>query len=96
MTQMFARYPGTCASTGAKFKAGDTIDYDRVTKKAVLVKASVPAGGGRKNSRRNTDLAVERGQGRYVSDVFRTSGGTFYRNKKGTCEDAPACGCCTI
>jgi hypothetical protein len=35
-------------------------------------------------------------EGRYVSDVFRTSGGTFYRNKRGRCEDAPACGCCTI
>lgn len=34
--------------------------------------------------------------GRYVSDVFRTSGGEFYRNKNGRCEDAPCCGCCTI
>lgn len=25
-----------------------------------------------------------------------TSGGTFYRNKNGRCEDAPCCGCCTI
>lgn len=35
-------------------------------------------------------------EGRYVSDVFRTSGGTFYRNKRGRCEDAPCCGCCDI
>jgi transposase-like protein len=35
-------------------------------------------------------------EGRYVSDVIRTSGGTFYRNKRGRCEDAPCCGCCTI
>lgn len=34
--------------------------------------------------------------GRYVSDVIRTSGGTFYRNKAGRCEDAPCCGCCNI
>jgi hypothetical protein len=33
---------------------------------------------------------------RYISDVIRTSGGTFYRNKQGRCEDAPCCGCCTI
>ena len=33
---------------------------------------------------------------RYVSDVFQTSGGTFFRNRSGRCEDAPACGCCTI
>lgn len=32
----------------------------------------------------------------YISNVIRTSGGVFYRNKKGTCEDAPCCGCCTI
>jgi hypothetical protein len=31
-----------------------------------------------------------------VSDVFQTSGGTFYRNRAGRCEDAPCCGCCTI
>jgi hypothetical protein len=35
-------------------------------------------------------------EGRYVSDVIRTSGGVFYRNKRGRCEDAPCCGCCTI
>lgn len=33
---------------------------------------------------------------RYVSHVIRTSGGEFYRNKAGRCEDAPCCGCCTI
>lgn len=31
-----------------------------------------------------------------VSDTFETSGGTFYRNRNGRCEDAPCCGCCTI
>ena len=31
-----------------------------------------------------------------VSDVITTSGGTFYRNRAGRCEDAPCCGCCTI
>lgn len=34
--------------------------------------------------------------GRYISNVIRTSGGEFYRNKNGRCEDAPACGCCNI
>jgi hypothetical protein len=28
--------------------------------------------------------------------TIRTSGGTFYRNSRGRCEDAPCCGCCTI
>lgn len=30
-----------------------------------------------------------------VSHEIRTSGGTFYQNKEGRCEDAPCCGCCT-
>ncbi len=38
-------------------------------------------------------VLVRRGS---VSDVIETSGGVFYRNKNGRCEDAPACGCCTI
>jgi len=30
-------------------------------------------------------------------DVIKfSSGEEFYRNKKGRCEDAPCCGCCTI
>ena len=47
-------------------------------------------------------ITHERGVGstlvhrRYVSDVIQTSGGTFYRNRQGRCEDAPACGCCNI
>ena len=28
--------------------------------------------------------------------VTFSSGQTFYRNRKGRCEDAPCCGCCTI
>ncbi len=33
---------------------------------------------------------------RTVSYEVRTSGGTFYRNRAGRCEDAPCCGCCTF
>lgn len=41
-------------------------------------------------------IATDRPE-RYVSDVFRfESGATLYRNKKGRCEDAPCCGCCTF
>ena len=31
-----------------------------------------------------------------VSDEIRIGDQTYYRNKRGTCEDAPCCGCCTI
>lgn len=27
---------------------------------------------------------------------FPSSGTTIYRNARGTCEDAPCCGCCTF
>ena len=77
--EMTARFAGVCADTGAKIAPGDLIQYDRTTKRTVLIKSNgAPA------------------EGRYISNVFRTSGGTFYRNKRGTCEDAPCCGCCTI
>ena len=49
------------------------------------------------------DLIEHHGRGRQVlvkrrtvSDTFETSGGVFYRNRNGRCEDAPCCGCCTI
>jgi hypothetical protein len=72
---MTARFAGTCADTGASIAPGDTISYDRSTRRTVLLlqRAAV-----------------------YVSDVIETSGGVFYRNKRGRCEDAPCCGCCTI
>lgn len=31
---------------------------------------------------------------RGVSDVWRSGGREFYRNRRGLCEDAPCCGCC--
>lgn len=34
--------------------------------------------------------------GEGVNTITFSSGETFYRNKKGRCEDAPCCGCCTI
>jgi len=41
--------------------------------------------------------ATQRKDDQYVSYEIRTSTGhTFYRNKRGRCEDAPCCGCCTI
>jgi hypothetical protein len=36
------------------------------------------------------------GQSRYRSNYARFSGGgEWYQNKKGRCEDAPCCGCCS-
>jgi hypothetical protein len=54
------------------------------------------------------DLILFLGKGRTVhancaatgSDVievyFPSTGNRIYRNRRGTCEDAPCCGCCTF
>ncbi len=59
--------------------------------RGVLVRASSAQRWGLFHEQCNT---ADNGRG--VSDVFTTSGGTFCRNKRGRCEDAPCCGCCTI
>lgn len=85
MPTMQARYPGTCSKTGQRFAAGATIDYDRATKRAVLVDATTAAPA--PNSGRYS---------RYGSTYTRFStGAEVYTNKRGRCEDAPCCGCCS-
>lgn len=90
MTVMTARYAGTCAATGRRFKPGARIDYDRSTKTSKLVDDTGDDTGD------STYMASRTRSSGYVSSVFRTSEGEYYRNKAGRCEDAPCCGCCTI
>ena len=52
-----------------------------------------PTGHGRKW--RVYHLACDRSGGAQV-DTFGIGGKEYIRNKKGLCEDAPCCGCCTI
>ena len=79
---MTARYPGTDAITGRRFRAGDEIRYDTATKRAWLHEP-----GDMETAPRSD----------YVSHVIDFgSGKQYYRNKQGRCEDAPCCGCCTI
>lgn len=83
---MTAKYPGRCAETGARIKPGDTIDYNKKTKKATLVDSG-------NDSLTRSERAYLTSD---VSHVYRfSSGAVAYRNKKGLCEDAPCCGCCT-
>ena len=61
--------------------------------------SNVPAKGGQlERSRRGWDVlhltCAQGGEG--VNTFTFASGETFIRNKRGTCEDAPCCGCCTI
>ena len=85
MTIMESRYAGTCRDCGARFPAGSAIRYYR------------NAGRGKKAAHLNCSDPDERVQGEGADiHTFRTSGGTFTRNARGMCEDAPCCGCCTI
>lgn len=89
---MTARYPGTCSVTGKRFPAGTRIDFNRFTKKARIIEA------GQDPNEPDYDPAASAPHYRreLVSNVFRIGGREYYRNKRGLCEDAPACGCCTI
>ena len=85
MATMTARYPGRCAQTGREFRPGARIDYDKRTKRAILLDDGTPP--------KFEDPAT----GRYLSHIIRTSSGAeLYRNKRGRCEDAPCCGCCNV
>ena len=84
MARMASKYSGQCSACGENFPAGTDINYNRRAPrglKARHVDCSNPTQG-----------ADPTGQ----ITVFRTSGGEFYRNSRGTCEDAPCCGCCTF
>jgi hypothetical protein len=93
---MTARFAGTCRACGERFPAGTLIDYTKKApkgRKTAHADCDNPAAafGG-------SDFEAARGVGDGGGEVYeiRTSGGTFYRNRNGICEDAPCCGCCTF
>jgi hypothetical protein len=90
MAQMKARYSGRCRSCGDRFQAGANIVYTRSAPKGRKT-VHVACAGVSSDFYADSDSAA-----RGVSYEVRTSGGTFYRNYNGRCEDAPCCGCCTI
>lgn len=92
MSQMTARFASKCAATGAQIAAGDTIDYDRTTKRATLVKKA----DGSQPQPAEPHGRYMRGRMRHGSNYARfSSGAEVYQNKRGRCEDAPCCGCCS-
>jgi hypothetical protein len=97
MKTMLARYPGYCAQTGARILPGDTIDYHGRGRSILRARASVNSDTGAARPDldapeiRPTDVSVFG-----VSDRYVIGGRDYYRNKRGRCEDAPCCGCCTI
>ena len=84
---MTAKYPGVCSISGARIRPGDRIEWNRKTRKAVLVVDDT-------DTMASETCAVLTSP---VSHVYRfASGAVGYRNKRGLCEDAPCCGCCTV
>ena len=85
---MQARYAGRDAITGARINPGDQIQYCTSTRRAWLAEPGDMA-----------DMSDDQ-QNHYnpawVSHVWTSGGKEYYQNKRGRCEDAPCCGCCTI
>jgi len=106
---MTARYPGKCSRTGAPIRPGDLIVYagrgraylsdliPAVDPDLALARSIDP-------ELADSDPEAAAAAGRYlrasmargVSDIWASGGREFYRNRKGLCEDAPCCGCCTF
>lgn len=78
-----ARYRGIAAD-GSTIRKGDEIIYCDRTRK-VLTASPIKVAEFRNSS-----------NDQYVSHEFIIGGRAYYRNKRGLCEDAPCCGCCTI
>ena len=87
---MLAKYPGTCAVSGAPIRPGDEIVYDTVARKAFF---SEPG-----DCQVSSEYLASRTHipKKYISDIYNVGGREYYRNKKGLCIDAPCCGCCTV
>ena len=85
---MRARYPGKCFKCGESFPAGTAIDY---TKRAPRGKKTAHADCENPTADFYADApSAARGVSyEPVSDVFVIGGNEFYRNRKGTCIDAP-------
>lgn len=98
MTVMNAKYAGKCSFTGRSFAPGARIDYDYRTKKCRLIddESAIRMENDLGDEQGSAYLASRTRSDGYVSNVFRIGGREYYRNKRGKCEDAPCCSCCTI
>jgi hypothetical protein len=88
---MLAKYPGTCAVSGARINIGDEITYCTDTRRAWLVEP-----GDCQIDTSDYLANRTRTPRNYVSHVYNVGGREYYRNKRGLCIDAPCCGCCTV
>lgn len=108
MTTITAKYRGQCRICEGVILPGDRIEWERGSK--IVTHADCAAGVRRATNTdpgRPSDYDDDRiedddhaGRARYhrsrVSNVTTfSSGATIYTNKRGRCEDAPCCGCCS-
>lgn len=111
MKRMISKYAGTCRACSGNFPAGTLIDYDRrgargrkvqhVECASVSVEEGAPGHGpgcyGECDGLYDCSAPAPATTGYQTGSYeIRTSGGTFYQNRGGRCEDAPCCGCCTF
>lgn len=104
---MNAKFRGVCARTGAPINVGDPIKYDTTSRHAWLDQTTgtmTTAAALAMEIDPDLDHETAESVGRYMthaargyrSDIYRTGGREYYRNKSGRCEDAPCCGCCNF
>jgi hypothetical protein len=97
-----ARYAGKCRRCDGPISKGNRIryggrglTYHLKSDCGADSEAPAPELVKRENEARARDRRARYGSTSEVSNVWQTSGGTFYTNKNGRCEDAPCCGCCS-
>ena len=84
------------APRGRKAKHADCNNPEIVFERATIRASESDDSPAAWNEREAKGLGHPRRRARTVSYEVTTSGGTFYRNRAGRCEDAPCCGCCTF
>ena len=106
MKTMQARYPGRCIKTGAIIRPGDSIIWHGRGRAELAGADTIPAELAAvaeldpELAASDPDAAIAAGRylaqamSRGVSDIWRSGGREYYRNRAGRCEDAPCCGCC--
>jgi hypothetical protein len=98
MKNMISKYPGICRNCGESVQAGSSIVYhgkgNGITCAhcaALSEEISEDCAGMERGTLASDRRLADRG----LSVIRFSSGESFTRNRRGRCEDAPCCGCCT-
>ena len=94
-----AKFRGTCRICSGVIQQGDSIEWTRGSR--IVTHTECSHGVARANGADPVEDDDYAGRSRYdgssrVSNVTTfSSGATIYTNRRGRCEDAPCCGCCS-